>query len=129
MEKNFFDKKHRPRLSVNLSNVIEKEKTKKIFETAFKNLLSCPLHSIFFFFFWILFCYIFRKTFKWKYNCLKHTIFSFKHKNYLLQVLINKSFPLETVNSKIWDKLLWNSNSISTIFVICTLKCVQNRCW
>ena len=47
MEKDFFDNMHKPRLSLNLNNIIQKQKTKnEIMEKSFTNfaLLSLTFH-------------------------------------------------------------------------------------
>ena len=106
---------HKPRLSFNLNKIIQKEKKKKK-ESFTKFALSLTFHypDTFFLYFW--------KTFKWKYNFLKHTIFSHKYnwrcikekfraeqtKQCLLQALIDKSFPSGNSQLKMWDKLFWN---------------------
>ena len=95
LDKNLFDNVRKPRLSLNLNNINKKKKlTKKLCKKALQSLPCCPWHTIFLTFF----PYIFGNTFQQKYNCLKHTMFSRKHKQCLLQALINKSFPSKTVN-------------------------------
>ena len=82
LEKNFFDNIHKPRLSLNLNNIMKKEKTKKLFfmQKSFTKFalfsLTFPFSDTFF--------YIFRKTFRRKCNSLKHTILSCKHKEKVL---------------------------------------------